>query len=320
MNRPRNENPTTVTCVGGSEKLKGVAITTFLGAPKWFQNRYSMMVGQVLSILPQGWKVQIFYNPEKRMAMKAINYPGIQRLIAAGKVHLTEIPKEHTALKQKEIMVTRWLWEQVLSDSVLTFGGTSVLCANSPLDVNRFLGRFDYIGAPWSDHKGQGGSGAISLRNRTTVLHVIDEIKKDPKAGQAREDVILVKHLLLENNTARLASKEDTIEFAMSSNNMVDDVGDPIKDYEPLGASGVLGHLPDLARQKYVDFCPEMKMFYPSLHSPHCFGAEPNTLKCIKYLCLYGGLKCGKTDQSSLKWFDPKSKKEIMISLKAIVH
>jgi hypothetical protein len=318
---PIEYDPMTVPCVTRSQKIRGVAITTFLGAPKWFQNRYSMMVGQVLSILPTDWRVQIFYNPKKRMAMQAIAHPGIKRLIAAGKVHLTAIPDELCKLKQKEIMVHPWLWENVLADDVLTFGGTSVLCANSPLDISRFLGKFDYIGAPWGDHQGNGGSGAISLRNRTKVLQIINEkIIADPKAAGKREDVVLVQHMLADKGS-RVASVQDTHEFAMSSiNKMVDDAGEPLVGYQPMGASGILGHLPDPARQKYIDFCPEMKMFYPSLHSPHCFGAEPNTLECLKYLCLHGGLKCGKTDQSMLKWFDPKSKKEIIVTVKTVVH
>lgn len=108
MSRRRRMTTAQCTCTGGSRPLNGVAITTFLGAPKWFQNRYSMMVAQVLSILPSDWKVQIFYNPTKRMAMNGINHPGIRRLIEADRVILTAIPDHLTKLKQKELLVDTW--------------------------------------------------------------------------------------------------------------------------------------------------------------------------------------------------------------------
>lgn len=55
----------------------GVAVTTFLGSPKWYQNRYSMMVNQMLATLPEDWAVQIFYQPATKMAVEGINYPGL---------------------------------------------------------------------------------------------------------------------------------------------------------------------------------------------------------------------------------------------------
>lgn len=51
----------------------------------------------------------------------------------------------------------------------------------------------------------------------------------------------------------------------------------------PLGASGTLPYLNDTVRSQFIDTCPEMKMMYPSLHSPACFGAEPDPLKCFRY-------------------------------------
>lgn len=43
----------------------GVAVTVFLGSPRWFQNRYTMMVNNVDSMLPNDWVIQIVYKPNK---------------------------------------------------------------------------------------------------------------------------------------------------------------------------------------------------------------------------------------------------------------
>jgi hypothetical protein len=68
----------------------------------------------------------------------------------------------------------------------------------------------------------------------------------------------------------------------------------------PLGAFGVLAGLNDSARQRYLDYCPEMKMMFPSLHNPACFGAEPDPIGCFRYLCEHGGLKCNKHGHTEL--------------------
>lgn len=50
-----------------------------------------MMINQILAALPDGWVVQVFYNPSKKMAVEATKYPGIIRQIEKGKVFLTEV-------------------------------------------------------------------------------------------------------------------------------------------------------------------------------------------------------------------------------------
>ena len=63
---------------------------------------------------------------------------------------------------------------------------------------------------------------------------------------------------------------------------------------QPLAVSGTLPGLTDQLRQEYLDYCPEMKMMFPSLHNDACFGAEPNALECFKYLCITSRLRCGE--------------------------
>lgn len=73
------------------QRIAGVAITVFLGSPQWWQNRYSMMVNQMLAALPDNWVVQIYFNPAKKMAVQGTQYMGILRQIEKKKVFLTEV-------------------------------------------------------------------------------------------------------------------------------------------------------------------------------------------------------------------------------------
>eukprot|EP01038_Epipyxis_sp_PR26KG_P015472 gene15472-20876_t len=276
----------------------GVAVTIFMGSPKWFQNRYSLMVNQILAALPLEWVVQIFYIPTKKMSKEGLKYPGILKNIDLRRVIVTEIPLAMSKKKKNELMKSLWLWKSIVHENVLTFGGNAVLCSNSPFNINDFIGQFDYIGSPWKDFGGIGGNGGLSLRNRTKMLEVIngwgvdDRLKYDNKLkGNLREDIAFVYSL--QKIGGKLATFEDTQKFAMS---------DTAASITAFGAVGTLASQNDANRQFLLDYCPEMKMMFPSLHNPSCFGAEPNAIECFKYLCNFGGLKCKSNNKAS--WFD----------------
>lgn len=331
---------------------------------RWFQNRYSMLITNVHSILPDNWAVQIIYNPEKKMAMEAVNYPGVQRHVSRGHVTLTPLPKALTKLKKKDLMTSLWFWNSLLADKgnfylfvlnsknvffvviVLIFGGGTVFCSNSLFDLNHFSSRFDYVGSPWNQHKGMGGDGGLSIRNRQLMLEIIkqtidgaetrnslfEELKKRFKnlaisrpandlqlqvgVTGVDEDVYFVFGLILlqrQGHSIRIASKEETDAFAM--NDVRATLQQPQQsslqanqntESPPFGAQGTLASLPDAVRVRYLEWCPEMKLFFPILHNPGCFGANPNPLACFGFLCEYGGLKCGSSRSSTQHFVDSK--------------
>lgn len=192
---------------------EGVAVTTFLGAPKWFQNRYTLMVNQVLAMIEDDWIVQIFYDPAVKMAREGIAYPGIQRQILRGRVLLTPLPSSMKKIKKNNLLLSSWFWSNIVAENVLLFGGTAALCANTNLEVSNFTGRYDYIGTPWGQFNGQGGEGGISLRNRTVMQGIVQRYEREMQEqgramGAAKEDSVIVRSLL--EQKGRLATKEVT--------------------------------------------------------------------------------------------------------------
>ena len=67
--------------------------------------------------------------------------------------------------------------------------------------------------------------------------------------------------------------------------------------------------LNDTRRTQYIEYCPEIKMLFPTLHSGKCFGAEPKSLECFKFLCEYGGMKCDRKDFQETEWTQITKKK-----------
>jgi hypothetical protein len=283
----------------GSRQPAGVAVTMMLHAPKWFQRRYTMMVQNVHNNIPLDWVIQIFYTGlGQSLAGIEINR-GISRLIKQGRVVLTVIPKDVFARKKKkfELMTESWIWENMLADKVLLFGGGSVLCSNSPYTIDDFL-QFDYIGAPWNAYRGVGGDGGVSVRSRNLMVQVIEyELSKydhlpideqQTKKSTAyknwgQEDHFFVSRILemqkknsFKDHPVRLATKNETMSFAGIGGLYNSDV---------FAVSGTLPDVPFKERDAFLALCPEIKMFYPSLHDPNCFGAQPDGDKCAMSIC-----------------------------------
>ena len=198
------------------------------------------------------------------------------------------------------------------------FGGSGVFCANAPLDLYAFR-HFDYIGTPWNEFQGRGGDGGISLRIRHQMIQVIKRalsVRMDgnnvPESESldalyvpvpvGKEDSFFVKSLL-ENSSISVASPADTARFAM---NDVRAIG------HPLAVQGVLGGLNESTRIQLIEYCPEMKMFFPVLQSPDCFGAYPHAASCFQSLCQFGGLKCNLNEERI--WVN-KAGKEVKLAV-----
>ena len=144
----------------------GSAVTVMLGSPNWFQNRFSIMINQIIISLPEDWVVQIFYNPSKKMSLEAVRYPGIQKHIHKGKIKLVEIPEVmRKKLRKRNLLLSPFFWQNIIAERVLLFGGNSVLCANSPYTIDDFSG-YDLV-------SGRGTAG-LSLRSKSAVLALID--------------------------------------------------------------------------------------------------------------------------------------------------
>jgi hypothetical protein len=99
----------------GDTQYAGVAVVTILGSPRWFQNRYSMLINFVHSQLPPGWIIQMVHKTNK-MALECTNYPGIQNLVTKGALRLTPLPQSMQKIKRKELMLSTWLWENLLAN------------------------------------------------------------------------------------------------------------------------------------------------------------------------------------------------------------
>lgn len=257
------------------------------------------MIQNILDNTPSSWAIQIFYDPTPGGQSKFgldIN-PGVLRLNATHeRIIMTELPPEimkKLGMKRKKLYWTNeWFWNSMVAENVLVFSGNGALCSNSKISLldgsaMELFGRFDYIGTPWWNLHGKGGNGAISYRNRTSM---IDALRNQPYDGNDPEDAYFIKALESMNRRSqgdkawkyRVASKADTeLLGGIDTKNLqkIEENG------PPLIISGTLPKLHHDARDLILEMCPEIKRIFPSLHNPACFGAHPDSEACANSIC-----------------------------------
>lgn len=255
---------------------EGVAITVMLRAPQWFHRRYTQMLHNVLANIPSTWAVQIFSNEEWVKDTVLPLHPGLQQIRANNKrVIWTPLPKAMTKQKPKEIMKSSWLWESVKAENVLVFSGNGALCANSQVRLEDFLG-YDYVGAPWYQQQGIGGDGSThSFRHRSTMLKIL---KDHPPTNDNGPDYQYFIKAMIKDKTRKYKVADRNTSLAFGG---VLSTGDAA----PLLVSGTQANLNWTVRDTMLGVCPELKMIFPSLHEPSCFGAHPDGEKCKATIC-----------------------------------
>jgi hypothetical protein len=129
------------------DNIEGVAVVCCLDGPGWMQKRYSMSVQNMVNALPTSWRVQLFHHGSVQ-STKGINLSfGLQRLIASGKVILTEVGTSWKKRSRSEIYLSEYFWQTVKAERVLFFGHGGVQCQNSPYSINNFTD-YDLVSSP----------------------------------------------------------------------------------------------------------------------------------------------------------------------------
>jgi hypothetical protein len=264
----------------------GVAATIIFRAPRWMYLRYTVMIHNALQNIPADWALQIFINEKWAQKEQLLQWhPGLVRLMKNNpRIIVTPLPARLLQGKPKHILIDPWFWKNMPAEKVLLFSGNGAFCGNHPESVWSMLSATDYCAAPWPRHDGNGGNaGTHSYRNKTAMLEVLKYHQQNSKENGG--DVDFVKIMLEMNrlglSSFRVATVDQTMQFGGASNLSM---GDTLTSV-PLAVSGTQAGLTYKERDSLLKHCPELKMIFPSLHEPSCFGAHPVKDTCQATIC-----------------------------------
>lgn len=260
----------------------GVAATLMLKAPKWFARRYTVMMHNVLSNIPIHWRVQVFVNTAWLEKDVLPLHPGLRRLYGTassatqswtvGRVTWTPLPTDVLKKRPKDIMKSNWFWQSVIDENVFLFGGNGALCANGRASMDDFL-KYDYVGAPWGKYQGRGGDGSThSFRHRSAMLSIVENY---PSSDDSIDSQYFLKYLLQDSEKFKIGERETTRLFG----------GFDEMENAPFLVSGAQPSLNYTMRDNLLSVCPEVKVIFPSMHEPACFGAHPKPSTCKESIC-----------------------------------
>lgn len=257
------------------------------------------MLHNALANMPSDWHLQIFVNMPWARDNLWSWHPGLKRLIEEKASRVTMLPLPNhlvvSSMKPKMILFDPWFWESMLADHVLLISGNGAFCGNHVYHDNsntssgsfwKRLKDYDFIGTPFLNHYGQGGDAStMSFRNRRSMLQVLQHAKEGNIDTSRQGPDFFLDQMLQMNRKGlanfRIATRQET-EILGGTRNLTDDSG---VIHIPLLVAGTQERLSWEDRDSLLKHCPELKMIFPSLHEPACFGAHPKPEACKATIC-----------------------------------
>ena len=254
---------------------------------RFLSNVQLFFIIAAMANIPITWAVQLFVNQKWFEEELLAYHRGLKRLVESNhpRLIITPLPSDLANLKPRGVVPSKWLWEHAAAERVLLFHGDGTLCSNTKKTWADF-DDYHYVGVPWKKFDGRGGSGTeFSLRSRSAMLQALEF-----RNLSGPEDSFFVGTLLEMNKQAgrekyKIATPQVSQWFAgtadlVANGTLVEDPG----DWGPMIVSGTQPNLDDAARNWVLGTCPELKVIFPVLHNPNCFGARPNPRACAASL------------------------------------
>lgn len=121
-----------------------------------------------------------------------------------------------------KLLTSSEFWNLFKEEYILIFQADSRFCMGTKRHIRDFVGRYEYIGTPWSARSGDlrelghcVGNGGFSLRNRTAMLDCCEWLKSKHMTNGGNEDILFVRCLLALKY--RLPSCDEALAFAVES-------------------------------------------------------------------------------------------------------
>ena len=255
--------------------------------------------------------MQLFHKGGDAVARALAANAGLRRLVATGRVMLTQAPPELGRVTRGELYTSRWLWGAAAAERVLVFGHGGAFCANSPDTLGAVLDAGEAAAAAGGATSGAvlgTPDGALLYARRGVVLRALDRelARRDAAAApgdappaepealrylrKAHNPMSWLMHTLRKDAASLgVAPAPPALErrLAVAGNDWTVERAQNVSGL-PLAITGTMAGLSGEARGALIERCPEIKMIFPSLADPNCFGA-PSTLNkeaCYAGLCV----------------------------------
>ncbi|KAL8767346.1 MAG: hypothetical protein Q9209_006109 [Squamulea sp. 1 TL-2023] len=143
----------------------------------------------IIFAVPPEWQLLYLGSAESLAQVnRSIN---IQHYQMDGKLKLKIVPRNasYEAVEQRNRMLTDITFYKEYvpkAEWLLMHHADSILCTNSPLDLNDWL-KYDWVGAPWYNYGRWNGGGGLSLRRVSRIQQVLSfQSRQDDQDSEDR--------------------------------------------------------------------------------------------------------------------------------------
>jgi hypothetical protein len=221
----------------------------------------NFVLENVMSNLPNEWKLQIFHGLDNLQYIKNIIDSNSFLQSIKFKITFTNLNiKNLTQEDSSQIMLSENFWESVNGETVLYFECDSILCPNSKYKVDDFE-EFDYIGGYWGNRLYPLNepypvvmNGGVSIRKRKFMLDIIKNKWKSyiKQGGNPCEDYFVSACVTNKPTTKQVLSFSIDCGYIEPLNNEC-----PFAIHKPWGVTPAKGHGRSYNQLKQI--CPDIE-------------------------------------------------------------
>jgi len=207
-------------------------------------NALPFVLNNVMSILPDGWGLQIFHGSNNLEYVKKVTDT---ELLNGKEITYTDLKIDSISADDSslEIMLTEDFWNKVVGETVLYFECDTMLCPNSEYKVEDFE-HFDFIGGYWGNQLemldndySKVMNGGLSLRKKSFMLDIIkNELQPYlDRGGNPCEDYFVSDRVRIEPTVRNVLNFSIDCSYMYPLNGKA-----PFGVHKPWGVSPSKGH------------------------------------------------------------------------------
>jgi len=209
-----------------------------------------------MNYLSPSWRFQI--KCASRVVPLYYRDNELRDAVNSGRMYLDILPwSSYRSYTLKQLDVGYWLGIQ--GDNILNFQSDCVICRNSSLTVDDFVG-YDYIGGPWRNKELKGGNSGFSLRSRAAMVELLltNNFPTLEHRKTIFEDVEISVAMAKYNdangtNPYNISSQDDGKLFS----------SDQLYYPRSLGCHKPLKHMKRAQYDEFCQYCPELGILEP---------------------------------------------------------
>lgn len=263
----------------GPPRITTAAVMCCFDGPAWMQRRYGAVLVNALGVLPETVAVQVYHKTDESFDRALEINPSVATLRRRHPRRLvfTAFPDALKKTKKRaDLVLSLFFWERAVADRILFFGTGGGFCGNSPHAFDDFA-PLRYVNG---DNLMLVRRGDALREVRAAIDAQDDSLSPLFVAGQHGPTGWL--HHRLSRAGVADAPPDVKRTFAAGADH---DAAAGV----PFAVTGTLSRVADAeARKALIELCPEVKLIFPSLSEPGCFGAKRalDRDRCVNSLCV----------------------------------